>query len=57
MSQTLKEAITLIEGGRELQRVCVLLACIAHLAVCSFRVSDVRVGPETISDPAFLVSR
>ena len=50
MCQTLKQAVTLIEAGRERTNG---VASYTFIAVSA----DVRVGPDTITDPAFLVTR
>ena len=71
MAQNLKTAITFIQQGRILHysivvsrisfhRYVSLVYAHGNKYVCSIGldpVSDVRVGPEIITDPAFLVTR
>lgn len=63
MAQTIREAITLIEQGRTCDRSP---TCFSHIygerpscapGLGCRNYTDVRVGPETVTDPAFLVTR
>ncbi|PWA17415.1 hypothetical protein CCH79_00011226, partial [Gambusia affinis] len=51
MAQNLKTAITFIQQGRILQSVCPSGVCYPR------ENADVRVGPDIVTDPAFLVTR
>ena len=60
MSETLKEAVTFVEQGRK----CILTIDFCRLLCCAFEgvhaalyCADIRVGPEVVTDPAFLVTR
>lgn len=62
MAQNLKTAITFIQQGRILQSVCLSGVCYSRenagrLVVFLNTLTDVRVGPDIVTDPAFLVTR
>ena len=47
LAETVKEAVQFIEQGRKLNKTVKSV----------LKILDVRVGPDTITDPAFLVTR
>ena len=54
MAETLKEAVTFVEQGR-IRDVALFMFVASHMNF--FSILDLRVGPEVVTDPAFLVTR
>jgi ribosomal protein S4 len=56
MAETVKEAVTFIEQGRTWPGARGTVVCLLTRNLPSHP-SDVRVGPEPVNDPAYLVTR
>lgn len=57
-AETMKEAVTFVEQAREFFFVSFVYGSYGHVFILWFSTkSDIRVGTEIITDPAFLVTR